>query len=348
MRPINQSDITAARTKLAVALVLAVGLLPLLWWMPQQLSSPPTAALPPAGIVAEDTFDHHRLEAIKQQLTRAAEALQTTNVFVLVDATPGTEAALSASAEVLLNLLSGVNGRVGAGAYRDAVEGAWAYVEAPTGSDVPRWLGRLSTDVQYDQDEPEAVYYGLQQALQSAVFQPEQTNVLILLGDAGNHAQEPTTEVAPQSLRKAMERLNVHFAAVQVRHPEGVAYEQFGEQLLTDVLRPQSAERLPEPVAWPHGLRYQTGAYPEAMLATCRFGETVSGPALEALLGGYLGNVNTAVAERVSSLEAVQAGRTDGSDTQLPVAAAEADYLQAFYQYQSASPELAVEEASHH
>jgi hypothetical protein len=330
MRPLNQSDITATRTKLVVALVLAVGLLPLLWWMPRQLSPLPTAALPPTGVVSEDTFDHHRLEAIKQQLTRAAEALQTTNVFVLVDATPGMDAALSTGAEVLSDLLPGVNGSVGAGAYRDAVEGAWAYVEAPSGSDVPRWLGRLSTDVQYDQDELEAVYYGLQQALQSAVFQPEQTNVLILLGDAGNHAQEPTTEVAPQALREAMKRLSIHFAAVQVRHPEGIAYEQFGEQLLADILRPRSDERLPEPVAWPHGLRYQTDRYPLSMLATGRFGEVVSGPALEALLRDYLGEVQATVAERVSSLEAVRAGRADTVTSLASLSTDELRYLQAY------------------
>ena len=342
MRPINQSDITTARTKLSVALLLTVGLLPLVWWMPRQLPTPTGAALPPAGIVAEDTFDYTRIRAIEEQLTQTVSALQTTNVFVLVDATPGMEEALTASADVLEPLLAGVSGQVGAGAYRDAAEGAWLYTEAPSGSDIPRWLRRLSTDVQYDQDEPEAVYYGLQQALQSAVFQPGQTNVLILLGDAGNHAQEALTQVEPAALRQEMERLGVHFAAMQLRHPEGMAYEQFGEQLRQDFL---SSESPLEPIAWEHGLRYQTNSYPAMMLATCRSGETASALALEALLENYLREVNTAVDEWVRILEAVQAGRANGSEMELPVAASEVDYLQAYHRYGHAPSEL-VEKAN--
>ena len=342
MRPINQADITAARTKLSVALLLTVGLLPLVWWMPRQLPMPAGAALPPAGIVAEDTFDHARIRAIEEQLTQTVSALQTTNVLVLVDATPGMEEALTASADALEPLLAGVSGQVGAGAYRDAAEGAWLYTEAPGGSDVPRWLRRLSTDVQYDQDEPEAVYYGLQQALQSAVFQPGQTNVLILLGDAGNHAQEALTQVEPSTLRAEMDRLGVHFAAVQLRHPEGAAYEQFGEQLQRDFFPIKTPL---DPVAWEHGLRYQTDSYPAMMLATCRSGEAASALALEALLENYLREVNTAVDERVRILEAVQAGRADGSEMELPVAASEVNYLQAYHRYQHTPSEL-VEKAN--
>ena len=342
MRPINQADITAARTKLSVALLLAVGLLPLVWWMHRQLPRPEITALPTAGIVEEDTFDHARIQAIEEQLTQTVRDLQRTNVFVLVDATPGMDAALEASADALDKLLADVTINVGAGAYRDAAEGAWLYTEAPSGSDIPRWLRRLSTDVQYDQDAPEAVYYGLQQALQSGVFQPGQTNVLVLLGDAGNHAQEALTQVEPVALRDEMSRLGVHFAALQLRHPEGLAYEQFGEQLRENFL---STDTPLEPAAWEHGLRYRTNAYPAMMLVTCRFGEAVSTAALEAVLGNYLKEVNSAVAERVSRLEAVQAGTANSSEMELPVTASEVAYLQAYHRYQHVPTELVVEEA---
>ena len=332
MRPINQADITAARTKLTVALLLTLGLLPLAWWMHRQLPRSEIAVLPTVGIVEEDTFDQARIQAIEQQLTQTTRDLQRTNVLVLVDATPGMEAALVAGADALEPLLSNASGQVGAAAYRDAAEGAWLYVEAPGGSDIPRWLRRLSTDVQYDQDDPEAVYYGLQQALQSAVFQPGQTNVLILLGDAGNHAQEALTQVESATLRDEMARLGVHFAAVQLRHPEGVAYEQFGEQLRQDFL---STKTSLEPTAWTHGLRYRTGSYPATMLVTCRFKETVSATALEAMLENYLSEVNTAVTERVRILEAVQAGEADSVMSVAQLNADELKYLQAYHRAQT-------------
>ena len=342
MRPINQADITAGRAKLGVALLLTVGLLPFLWWMPRQLPPPGTAALPPASITAPDTFDHLRIRVIEQQLTQTVSALQQTNVFVLVDATPGMEAALEASANALESLLAGSLAAVGAGAYRDAAEGAWLYVESP-GSDVPRWLRRLSTDVQYDQDAPEAVYYGLRQALQWTGFQSGQTNVLLLLGDAGNHAQEALTRVEPATLREAMTRLGVHFAAVQLRHPEGTAYEQFGEQLRQDFF---SSGSIAEPIPWEHGLRYQTDAPPVGMLATCRFGETVSTAALEGMLGSYLNAVQSETDKRISALEALQSGTADTLRPSPPeLAAGEAAYLLAYRRYQQQSEAL-MESAS--
>ena len=79
------------------------------------------------------------------------------------------------------------------------------------------------------------------------------------------------------------------------------------------------------------------------MLATCRSGEAASALALEALLENYLREVNTAVDERVRILEAVQAGRADGSEMELPVAASEVDYLQAYHRYQHAPSELVEE-----
>lgn len=331
MRPINQPDITAARTKLGVALLLTVGLLPLVWWMHRQLPSSPVATVPAAGVVLEDTFDHARIQAIEQQLSQTVSDLQQTNVFVLVDATPGMEEALASSADALEKLLTGITGKVGAGAYRDAAEGAWLYVESPTGSDVPRWLRRLSTDVQYDQDAPEAVYYGLQQALQSPVFQPGQTNVLLLLGDAGNHAQDALTQVDPAVLRQAMARLNMHFGAVQLRHPEGPAYEQFGTQIQQDFL---SSESPLEPASWEYGLRYQTDGYPVATLATCRFGESVSKGALEGMLVNFLEEMQATVTQRTGTLEAVQAGTEDTLASAPPeLKAQELAYLRAYHRY---------------
>jgi hypothetical protein len=214
-------------------------------------------------------------------------------------------------------------------------------MEAPSGSDVPRWLRRLSTDVQYDQDEPEAVYYGLQQALQSAVFQSGQTNVLILLGDAGNHAQEALTQVEPATLRQKITQLGVHLAAVQLRHPEGPAYEQFGQQLRQEFLSPES---LLEPIAWERGLRYQTDSYPAMMLATCRFGEVVSAAALQGLLNKFMNGAQVTVDERVRTLEAVRAGTADTLGT-IPreMSSGELAYLRAYRRYQREQPDGSVQ-----
>ncbi len=201
MYPINRSDIINGRRKFLLFVVLTLAVVPIILWSFWQL--------PPAGVTSipsntvpsvADTFDQARIQAMEAQLGEAADRLKKINLFFLVDATPGMEEQLSNVAAAAEQLISTSQANATAACYRDALEGAWLYMEAPTGDDIPRWINRLSTDVQYDQDAPEAVYYGLQQALQSSVFQEHETNVLLLLGDAGNHAQEDLTKVSPDVL----------------------------------------------------------------------------------------------------------------------------------------------------
>ena len=337
MYPINRKDIINARRKFLLFVVLTLAVVPVILWSFWQLPPPSLASVPPNTVpVVEDTFDQTRIQAMEAQLVETADRLKKINLFFLIDATPGMEEQLPNIAATAEQLISATQAHATAACYRDAVEGAWLYMEAPAGDDIPRWIQRLSTDVQYDQDAPEAVYYGLQQALQSSAFQQHETNVLLLLGDAGNHAQEDLTKVSPDALRAAFREKNIHFAAVQVRNPGGKAYEQFGNQLLEDFLMPQVADfNQIQDSTLDQGLLYRTMSTPAYQLITCQTSSTISSENLTFLLQDYITGVQAQVAGQLRALEAAQAG-TDS--TEAPVLqqfdASALAYLQAYRRFQ--------------
>lgn len=343
MYPINRKDIINARRKFLLFVVLTLAVVPVILWSFWQLPPPGLASVPPDTVLAvEDTFDQARIQSIEAQLIETADRLKKINLFFLIDATPDMEEQLPAIATAAEQLISTTQANASAACYRDAVEGAWLYMEAPAGGAIPRWIQRLSTDVQYDQDAPEAVYYGLQQALQSSAFHEHETNVLLLLGDAGNHAQEDLTKVSPEALRAALHEKNIHFAAVQVRNPGGKAYEQFGHQLLEDFLMPQVADFSQiQDSTLAQGLLYRTMSSPSYQLITCQASSAISSENLTVHLQDYITGVQSQVAGQLRTLEAAQAG-TDS--TKAPVLQqfdpSELAYLQAYRRFQEQEPRV--------
>ncbi len=178
------------------------------------------------------TLDTHRVMAIRQKLQLAIKSLRTIHVMLLVDATPGMETFLPALSEAARQINT-ISNNVTAACYRDAAEGAWLYESsAMKGQSPAAWLKNLSTSVVYDQDEPEALYYGLREALRSDALKKGATNILVLAGDAGNHAQAKKTTVDPSEIVTLLAAKHCYFAAFQVRHPASdPAFDLFATQM---------------------------------------------------------------------------------------------------------------------
>ena len=348
MKPINHKDIATSRAKFLLFVLLPLGVIPAVVFAFWQLPLPTLSPTPNTTPVAQDTFDLSRVQAVEGQLEDAALRLKNVNLFLLLDATPGMEEQLPAIATTAEKLISTTQAKVSAACYRDAVEGAWLYMQAPEGDDVPQWIRRLSTDVQYDQDAAEAVYYGIQQALRSSTFQEGETNVLLLLGDAGNHAQEDITQVNPDVLRASLSEKNVHFLAVQVRHPGGPAYEQFGHQLLEDFLMPQvdNIDQIQDSTLT-YGLQYRTMSRPAYQLVTCHAQTAVPPADLSDLLSTYIADLQNEIDNQLHSLEVA---RTKPNSIDSPllqrVDPVELAYWQAYHRSQAPSVASPGEQAS--
>lgn len=88
-----------------------------------------------------------------------------------------------------------------------------------------------------DTDEPEAVFYGLKDALRNVRLPDDETNVIILIGDAGNHHRDDPSQVKMNDIIKLLGDKNCHFLAFQVHHESDPSYDEFITQTRTLIMR---------------------------------------------------------------------------------------------------------------
>lgn len=193
------------------------------------------------------------MPAFKNQVDSVMERQKTVNILFVLDATDDMGAYFPAIAKAILAFSSSKADttkeiRYAALYYRDASEGAflWDHTRRRTSAeDVAGWINNVTALVRDDQDEPEAVFFGLKEALQLNHLEPNETNVVILIGDAGNHAQTPDTDIPPGDIVNLLLTYPAHFFGIQVRHPAtDPAYDEFIPQLRDEILTPLVQERL--------------------------------------------------------------------------------------------------------
>lgn len=114
--------------------------------------------------------------------------------------------------------------RFGAVVYRDAAEGARkTEICKPTSniSEVTGFLNRVQAKENgLDKDAREAVYFGLWTAMRGLGLNKEETNLIVLIGDAGNHTRNDDTFIVKEDLINAMSEKRCHFLAFQVNNKD--------------------------------------------------------------------------------------------------------------------------------
>ncbi|MCX6270817.1 MAG: type VI secretion system protein TssR [Bacteroidetes bacterium] len=111
--------------------------------------------------------------------------------------------------------------RFGAVVYRDFAEGPYLAETIPLTAfpeEFKQNLLRTWSDDKnrYDTDEPEAVKYGLKQALTTLDIPEDETNILILVGDAGNHDRNDLSQVSDDEIIRLLYEKNINFMVFQV------------------------------------------------------------------------------------------------------------------------------------
>lgn len=142
--------------------------------------------------------------------------------------------------------------KFGATIYRDYAEGEERLVEVlPLQSDYQKVVSFLdpskAKDI-YDIDKPEAVNYGIMEALRSSNIDPLEANFVILVGDAGNHHRDDKTLISPSRIVNILNALNCNFIVFQVHHDGDKTYDEFSEQM-KDVLY-ETAIKKAEDIGW--------------------------------------------------------------------------------------------------
>lgn len=120
------------------------------------------------------------------------------------------------------------NLRFGAVVYRDYPDGAEAIsIQSLTSnhSQVEDWLMRVVCKSS-DKDLPEAQYYGISEGIKKAGFVDGQSNIIVLIGDAGNHVPDPKGF----TLQKVVEGMSAHdmsFISFQVINGKDQSFADF-------------------------------------------------------------------------------------------------------------------------
>jgi len=133
-----------------------------------------------------------------RELQKLVEQQKNVNVVFVVDATLSMKPYYKSVAEsiqriVKQNLTSGFNSklRFGAVVYRDYADGDEAYDSFRLTSDekaLEKWLLKVQCKSK-DTDLPEAQFNGIIEGMKKIGLQKGQSNIMILIGDAGNHIE---------------------------------------------------------------------------------------------------------------------------------------------------------------
>ena len=190
------------------------------------------------GVMGDINSSHAKMSAqqmatLQEKFTAGKAEKRNVDIVFVVDATKSMEphyrpianALKNSVQEILLNSGDKNQYRFGAMVYRDAAEGKYVLESQKLTSNsnlVSTFLQQVpnGNDVKNrnDRDQPEAVYYGLMSALRGLGMTKTHTNVVILVGDAGNHYRDDRTTVNQEDLIKLLEDYSCNMLVFQAQH----------------------------------------------------------------------------------------------------------------------------------
>jgi hypothetical protein len=209
---------------------------------------------------------------IKHVIDSMSGSLRNVNVIFVIDASssmiPYSKTIQDAIKSSMRNLSKGQNNyRFGALLYRDASEGSANAINytrdlSSNYNGILTLLGRFMTPIfnKCNNDPEECVFYGMKKAIERFDPSPDESNFLILIGDAGNHNRtkykdcsgqefDDFTNVPQQDLVDLMVRKNINLFAIQVNHQitsdVKPAFDKFRSQV-EDIMRDVTILRVPD------------------------------------------------------------------------------------------------------
>jgi len=194
-----------------------------------------------AGVMGKisgtESMTVERYSEIREASSNLEQKTRMINVVFVVD---GTESMGKFYKPISNGIINSVNMlksddtqnrfRFGAVIYRDKAEGDHlvdmiSLQDNP--SEVINFLSKARTDYSKDRDAPEALYFGLRKALTSVGLSKEETNFIILVGDAGNHNRDDETRLSESEIVKLSSDYACSFICFQANNGAHETYDDF-------------------------------------------------------------------------------------------------------------------------
>ncbi len=186
---------------------------------------------------AQQQFDNERKERM--------EKMQKINLAIVIDGTssmepyyPAVKQAIKEGCDYFSNAY---DIRIGIVIFRDYDDGEQGLVEVLQLTDKKN-LQRINEFLDKggvygiksspkDRTQTEALYYGMDTALEQLRFNKEQSNIMLVVGDCGNEEGDVRSVTDDVLINKLVEK-NVHLMGFQVQNKNIVAYSSFNNQLV--------------------------------------------------------------------------------------------------------------------
>ena len=175
---------------------------------------------------------------LQRKLSKMIVNQRRINVVFVVDGTSSVEPFFGPISEALVDVTKMLKQtrnefNFAAVIYRDYPEKEHVVEVRGFSSDesISSFFNRNKAMDRFDTDLPEAMYNGIENAIRGTGLGTNNTNIIILVGDAGNHKDDPRGKTKEQ-IADLLEQYNCHLMALQVHHKAGQdTYNDFISQL---------------------------------------------------------------------------------------------------------------------
>ena len=173
---------------------------------------------------------------IQREFNKIRKKRRTINIVFAIDGTNSMSPYFASVGNAINNSMAKLKSdknndfRFAAIVYRDEAEGERLIETKPLTAEYQQVVSFLKSVVAkdyHDKDTPEAVNYGLKSALRQ-ITSDKETNIVILIGDAGNHKRGGKTAVSQQKIVSILAERNCSFLAIQVHNKtDNSSYSDF-------------------------------------------------------------------------------------------------------------------------
>jgi hypothetical protein len=181
-----------------------------------------------------------KMAEVQEKIATEIDQKRKVSIVFVVDGTNSMGPYFSATREAIRSCMKQIKNydnrnkyRFGSVIYRDQPEGDRICNVQELQEDENKVYDFLNPKECYDlhdRDAAEAVFYGLNEALYNTKLDDQETNLIILIGDAGNHTRDDESQVPIENVIKALSIQECNFLAFQVNNPGGQAYNDFVDQ----------------------------------------------------------------------------------------------------------------------
>lgn len=186
------------------------------------------------------TIDEEKVAKMRLLLNDLIESTRNINIIFVIDGTRSMDPyfrAISNSISSSINSLLKIERnkyKFGVVVYRDYVLvdslliEKWPLTSSDRRDEVIAFLNNIRCGLEYPRDTgyDEAMFWGIQTALREMSINPMETNILILVGDAGNY-QNDARNITVNNIFSALSTQKIHFLVFQVHHDPFLPYDDF-------------------------------------------------------------------------------------------------------------------------